>query len=63
MKQYATGFITAVCLTSSLFLFIGSQRTTLGDIVVNSIVVRDNGRGGYIATYNEQGKELSLIHI
>ena len=46
MKQYFTGFFTAFCLTASLFLFLGSQRTTLGDIVVNSIVVRDNGSGG-----------------
>tara|TARA_Y100000590_G_C15693227_1_gene1004212 strand:- start:537 stop:1154 length:618 start_codon:yes stop_codon:yes gene_type:complete len=61
MKQYLIGFITAVCLTASTFLFIGAQRTTLGDIVVNSIVVRDNGRGGYIATYNEQGKETSYL--
>ena len=61
MKQYLTGFITAVCLTASTFLFIGAQRTTLGDIVVNSIVVRDNGRGGYIATYNEQGKETAYL--
>ena len=61
MKQYFTGFFTAFCLTTSLFLFIGAQRTTLGDIVVNSIVVRDNGSGGYIATYNEQGKETTYL--
>ena len=42
MKQYFTGFFTAVCLTTSIFLFMGSQDRNLGDIAVNSITVYDN---------------------
>jgi len=31
MKQYFTGFFTAVCLTVSFFLFMGSKQKTLKD--------------------------------
>ena len=37
MKQYFTGFFTAVCLTASVFLFMGSQIKNLGDIDADSI--------------------------
>ena len=40
MKQYFTGFFTAVCLTASLFLFMGSQDKNLGDIEVESILLK-----------------------
>ena len=50
MKQYFLGFFTAVCLTSSLFIFIGSSNRNLGDITVSSISIypNKNGDGGYI---------------
>ena len=31
MKQYFTGFFTAVCLTASVFIFMGSQNTSLAN--------------------------------
>ena len=37
MKQYFTGFFTAVCLTASVFIFMGSQNKNLGDIEADSI--------------------------
>ena len=44
MKQYITGFITAVCLTTSVFMFVGAQNTNLGDIEVTSLrIMGDNG--------------------
>jgi len=43
MKQYFTGFFTAICLTTSVFIFMGSQNKNLGDIVVNSISVQKDG--------------------
>ena len=41
MKQYFTGFFTAVCLTASAFLFMGAQNKNLGDITVDSITLTD----------------------
>jgi hypothetical protein len=44
MKQYITGFITAICLTTSVFMFVGAQNTNLGDIEVTSLrIMGDNG--------------------
>ena len=40
MKQYFTGFLTAVCLTASVFIFMGSQNKNLGDIEADSIVLK-----------------------
>ena len=57
MKQYFTGFFTAVCLTASVFLFMGSQNKNLGAIEVESIVLKgENGKTiimpGILAIYN-----------
>ena len=46
MKQYFTGFFTAVCLTASVFLFMGSQNKNLGDIVAKSIRIMGDGKSG-----------------
>jgi len=46
MKQYFTGFFTAVCLTASVFLFMGSQNKNLGDIVAKSIRITGDGKLG-----------------
>ena len=73
MKQYFTGFFTAVCLTASVFMFIGAKSKNLGDIEVNSIKVVDkNDRitvhlgnniigGGWLGTYNAYGKKTSYL--
>ena len=73
MKQYFTGFFTAVCLTASVFIFMGSQNKNLGDIEVNSISVRTAdgkepiyiGYGregdGYIQTFNADGKQTANL--
>ena len=74
MKQYFTGFFTAVCLTASVFIFMGSQNKNLGDIVVNSISVQNDGKevvwlgssangGGQLATFNADGKQTSYLGI
>jgi hypothetical protein len=69
MKQYFTGVFTAVCLTASVFLFMGSQNKNLGDIEVNSItVITPDGKkaaawfgvteegGGFMKFYNTSDK-------
>ena len=66
MKQYFTGFFTAVCLTASVFIFMGSQNKNLGDIVVNSISIKgENGEtniyDGYIQTNNADGKLTAYL--
>jgi len=73
MKQYFTGFFTAVCLTASVFIFMGSQNKNLGDIEANSITVRTpdgkvpiyiayGGEGnGYIQTFNADGKQTAYL--
>ena len=48
MKQYFTGFFTAICLTSSIFIFMGSKNKNLGDITVSSISIYPGKRGGDI---------------
>jgi hypothetical protein len=71
MKQYLMGFITAICLTTSGLLFMGSQNNNLGDIVVQSISVQNDGKevawlgtnenGGLINILNSDGKRI--VHI
>ena len=43
MKQYFTGFITAIFFTSSLFLFIGAKKRTIDNLTVQRITIVDGG--------------------
>jgi hypothetical protein len=66
MKQYTTGFITAVCLTASVFMFVGAQNKKLGDIIADSItLVGENGytviTDGLLATYNADRKKTAYL--
>jgi len=61
MKQYFSGFISATCLSISFVMFTASQTNNLGDIVVNSIRVVDNENGGFITTYDQEGKITTYI--
>ena len=63
MKQYIIGFITGACLIASAVMFMGAQNQheNLGDITVNSITVLSDGSGGYIKTYNAEGKQTSYL--
>ena len=61
MQKYFTGFFTAVCLTSSIFIFMGSQNRSLGHIKAETIVVTNelgqtliNGDG--MTLVNQYGK-------
>ena len=45
MKQYFTGFFTAVCLTASTFIFMGSKEKNMGHIIVDSIVMKNPETG------------------
>jgi hypothetical protein len=63
MKQYIIGFITGACLIASAVMFMGAQNQheNLGDITVNSITILSDGSGGYIKTYNSEGKQTSYL--
>ena len=61
MKQYFSGFFTAICLSVSFVMFTASNNDNLGDITVNSIKVVDNQNGGFITTYNNQGEITTYI--
>ena len=63
MKQYTIGFITGACLIASAVMFMGAknQHENLGDITVNSITVLSDGSGGYIKTYNSEGKQTFYL--
>ena len=61
MKQYFSGFFTAICLSVSFVMFTASKNDNLGDITVNSIRVVDNQNGGFITTYNNQGEITTYI--
>ena len=66
MNQYFTGFFTAVCLTASVFIFMGSQNKNLGDIEANSIKIKGvygetTILDGTIITYNADGKQTSYL--
>ena len=61
MKQYFSGFFTAICLSVSFVMFTASKNDNLGDITVNSIRVIDNQNGGFITTYNDDGEITAYI--
>ena len=42
MKQYFTGFITAMVFTSSIFLFIGAKKRTIDNLTVQKITIVDS---------------------
>ena len=45
-----------------IFTITGAkQKKNLGDIVVNSITVLDDGYGGFITAYNQDQKELYIL--
>ena len=42
MKQYFTGFISAMVFTSSLFLFVGAKKRTIDNLTVQRITIVDS---------------------
>ena len=57
IRSLVIGFLTCLCL----FLMMGQYRGNMGDITVNSITVEDNGDGGFIQTYNSEGKKTTYL--
>ena len=63
MNDYTKGILTGVSLILCFFMFVSakSQSKNLGDITVNSITVVDDGTGGYIQTFNADGKDTAYL--
>ena len=53
--------IIGILGTILVFVSIGATDKNLGDITVNSITVLSDGSGGYIKTYNAEGKQTSYL--
>ena len=53
--------IIGILGTILVFVSIGATDKNLGDITVNSITVLSDGSGGYIKTYNSDGKQTSYL--
>jgi len=56
-KSIIIGFF--VCL--SMLLIMGQKRGNMGDIVVNSIIVEDDGSGGFVRTLNKDNEETGYF--
>jgi len=65
MKQYFTGFFTAACLTTSLFLFVGAQNNNTQNRPL--IIAGERGTtrigGGFIEIDGPSGKKLFEVLV
>ena len=56
-KSICIGFLIATII----FILVGAKQKNLGDIVVNSITIMDDGYGGFITAYNEDQKRTLYL--
>ena len=63
MKQIDfKSFLIGVLSTSLFFVLTGFEENgNLGDIVVNSITIQDDGHGGFITAYNQDQKRTLYL--
>ena len=55
-------FIIGVLTTVLFFLFLGAEKDdNLGDIIVNSITILDDGHGGFITAFNQDQKRTLYL--
>ena len=65
MKNYFTGFITSTCLTTSVFLFMGSQsaKTQIEPIIITSEKGTTKIGGGFIEIDSPSGKKIFDVNV
>jgi len=56
-KSICIGFLSATII----FILVGAKQKNLGDVVVNSITILDDGYGGFITAYNEDQKRTLYL--
>ena len=63
MKQIdLKSFLIGVMSTALFFVMTGfDENGNLGDIVVNSITIQDDGHGGFITAYNQDQKRTLYL--
>ena len=63
MKQIDfKSFLIGVLSTALFFVLTGFEENgNLGDIVVNSITIQDDGHGGFITAYNQDQKRTLYL--
>ena len=67
MKQIDfRSLLVGVLGTALIFVLMGSEDgenidSNLGDIIVNSITIRDDGHGGFITAYNQDQKRTLYL--
>jgi len=55
-------FTIGVLITTLGFVLIGADSSgNMGDIVVNSITIQDDGHGGFITAYNQDQKRTLYL--
>ena len=57
LKSICIGFLSATII----FILVGAKQKNLGDVVVNSITIMDDGYGGFITAYNEDQKRTLYL--
>ena len=55
-------FLIGILITALFFIITGSKNSgNLGDIVVNSITIKDDGHGGFITAFNQNEKRTLYL--
>ena len=58
LKSMVIGMLSTVIL----FILLGAEdKNKFGDIVVNSITIKDDGHGGFITAYNQDDKRTLYL--
>tara|TARA_B100000902_G_scaffold383503_1_gene422443 strand:- start:59 stop:439 length:381 start_codon:yes stop_codon:yes gene_type:complete len=68
MKQYFTGFFTALCLSISLFMVMKNEKDENSGSIDSKIILNgDSGKtvieGGSMRIFNQDGKEIAFIGV
>ena len=65
MRQYFTGFFTALCLTTSLYFFISSEISFIEKVNLPIIIEDDKGKvvinSESIRFYNKEKEEILFV--
>ena len=68
MRQYFTGFFSALCLSVSFYLFIETNYDNIGSenknqVVLNSDIGKTIIEGGSMKIFNKEGLEIIYIGV
>ena len=61
MNQYLAGFVSAIVLTTSFFLFIGAKKRSIDNLTVQNITIVD-GKGKVVGKIGNDNFKLTNYH-